>query len=118
MEETCLRFEVEAASPGAGNRLAADLKAMLESSARGISVRRSKTDYDTLDLGTIITVVVSSPVALAAVKALAAWLLKHPDGSLVAEVEESEGRRTIRLNAKGLTDEQLERQLSRLIQPD
>jgi hypothetical protein len=62
--------------------LTAELVSALRLTAPEISVERSKDSRETMDLGTIIGVIVASNAVLELAKGLAAWLMKRQEAAV------------------------------------
>src|SRR5437763_1175915 len=79
-----LRFEIEVqgTNPAESQSLAAELAAVLRLTAQDIQVDRTKRSDQTMDLGTVIGVVVASGAATAVARGVAAWLAKRQSAEI------------------------------------
>jgi hypothetical protein len=74
MSDTSYRFEVKAEGQDDAGRSTELLADRLGEIDKVREVRRTKADDQTMDLGTILTVIVSSGATLAIARGIAAWL--------------------------------------------
>lgn len=105
------RFTIECEEKSQENKLARELIDKLQDISPNINLHQEKNSQDTLDLGSIIVAIIGTPFAIEAVRVIGAWLLKHPEGSISIDQSEQNGTKTTKIRAKGLTAEQLAKQL-------
>lgn len=74
MDEEQAQIFFEGVSPAEANRFAQELTIALLNSSPGARVERAKPDGATQDLGTIVSIVITSGAALALARGLADWL--------------------------------------------
>jgi len=93
------------------NKLVLELMDLLRDASPDISVKQEKSSQETLDLGSVIIAVIGTPFAIEAVRVIGAWLLKHPEGQITIERTEEGGGKVTKIEAKGLSPDQLSKQL-------
>jgi hypothetical protein len=76
--------------------LAAELASTLRLTTPGVQVERVKTSDDTMDIGTVVGVIIASNAVAALARGLAAWLAKRQSAEIRV-------RKDGTLMAKGLT---------------
>src|SRR6266704_1410041 len=74
MADTSYRFEVKAEGQDVAGRSAVSLADTLREVAGVLEVKSTKADDHTMDLGAIVTAIVTSGATLAIARGLAAWL--------------------------------------------
>lgn len=105
------RFIIECDERSQENRIVQELMGKMLDISPEINLRQEKSSQNTLDLGSVIVAVIGTPFAIEAVRVLGSWLMKHPEGEITIEKTRQNGVSTTKIRAKGLTDDQLERQL-------
>jgi hypothetical protein len=115
MVSTTYRFEVNAEDQDAAGRGARALVDTLRAVDGIAEVNRTKTDAQTMDLGSIVTVIATSGATLAIARGLAAWLQarrgvtltvtrKSKDESLKAAVKGIDPETALRVVERVLDD--------------
>lgn len=81
--------------PAQASRRASELEQWLQRNVEDITIERTRTDPDAMDLGMVLTILVSSAAAVHVAKGVRDWLARTPSGT----IDWSDGK----LVAKGLT---------------
>lgn len=96
MSET-IELSLAGNTPGESEVLLRELEDVLRNASRDVEVKRIKANQTTMDLGTIIGVVVASGAATAVAKGIADWLRKRNNVQLVLK------RKGVTFEASGLS---------------
>ena len=97
MQTTSVKIEVLGNSDAERGQRAAELEQLLKTTVPGVSVKRTKINDETMELGTVLTVVFGSAAIEALGKGIAHWLAKRQSAQISIMTDKGQ------VNATGLT---------------
>ncbi|MEQ1956340.1 effector-associated constant component EACC1 [Mesorhizobium yinganensis] len=113
MMEANLKFIVQADDVAASTKHAAEFADTLREIDGVIDTSRSKSQTDTMDLGTIVSVLATSGATLAIAQGVAAWLRARRH--VVLTVERKSSSESLRAIVKGIDPQTAERIIEKLV---
>lgn len=99
-EKKIIKISFEGNSPYEANKILAEMESFLMDSPAEIEIKREKSDHSTMDLGTILMIILNSAAAVVIAKGIYALLKKYKgvkikiyhEGKLLFEAEKIGGK--------------------------